>query len=67
MGGGGGSKYDIGLTASTSSGATSGNAGNFTQSFGDVLAGGFKLPKWAATAALVGVFVVAVVWILRTK
>ncbi len=65
MSGGGG--YDIGASLSASSSATSGNAGGFSQSFGDNIAGGFKLPKWFATVAIVAVFVVAVLFIVRSK
>jgi hypothetical protein len=62
MGGGGG--YDIGLSASMASSATSGLQGNFSNLFGAKSAGGLQLPVWLPFALIGGAVLVAVAWIV---
>ena len=64
MGGGG---YDIGLSASMASSASSGLQGNIRDLFGDTIVGGKKTPVWIPLAVTGAIVVVASLFILRFR
>lgn len=62
----GGGGYDFGIALSTSSSATSGLEGNFSNIFGDHIAG-TAIPVWIPFAILGAVFLLAGMWILSRR
>jgi hypothetical protein len=60
------SGYDFGVGISGASTASSGQDVDFRNFFGDLNVGGLGgVPKWVIPLAIVGAFVVAIVWIVR--
>ncbi len=58
---------DLGVSLSTSSSATSGLQKGATLTYGDMIAGGKKVPIWIPLAIIVGLFGGFVIWILSKK
>ncbi len=55
---------DVNASVSASSSATSGVQRGATVTRGDVIAGGFKLPTGLLLGSMLGLFVLASVWIV---